>query len=464
MSGVIEELPPVANAETIRAYRAFLRADSERAEPFDAYYSESVVRFELRETDTLAAPPDAVVDAAGCGTHIASVRANARLEVCGVDARKASAVFAAIDGVRSARDVRVASRVSTAAWRSLVRHCFGTVIFAPLAVAALEREVSGTELVRFPGSPYEIVRPYWENMSALRARLETSKEPEDARGFLRLLRDLHVLALCGENHASFYRPASPIALKGDAAPGGLLIEPAVTEELSTHVRFVSGPRVNATAIGGERYQVLLAESLGDHAAAGASRTPAEDVEWGRVVTARADTDAMSAEWFCPPRPLEWRHVEFIRRQFVDASRAASSGDASNAVRSVARLHWAFVRLHPFRFANQCLAMSFVNHVLRRARGAGIPHLVLDHIALRFSSSSYETVFRRAADVWIVSEPNPLHRLTELVARRTRAFGMLERIGAASSIAEARALLANRADAALVLLDARAPRQCGDDMG
>src|ERR1043165_5681737 len=50
----------------------------------------------------------------------------------------------------------------------LVRSAFGLVLFAPEAVANLEARVSGAELVRFVGTPYELVREYWENMAELR--------------------------------------------------------------------------------------------------------------------------------------------------------------------------------------------------------------------------------------------------------------------------------------------------------
>ena len=46
-------------------------------------------------------------------------------------------------------EVRRASGVPLGAWQGLVKAAFGTLLFTPFAVAALEARVSGVEVVRF---------------------------------------------------------------------------------------------------------------------------------------------------------------------------------------------------------------------------------------------------------------------------------------------------------------------------
>ncbi len=120
---------------------------------------------------------------------------------------------------------------------------------------------------------------------------------------------------------------------------------------------------------------------------------------------------------------------------------------------MARLHWSFVRLHPFKTANQCLAMSLVNHLLWQLHGAGIPHLVLDHLALRLSRNAYERAFARALDGWLLRDPSPVRRTLELSSRKRRAFAILERLRQTRSLADAQAIVAEQEeDALLVLLE------------
>jgi len=444
---------PVVDEATANAYRAFLR-DGGLAPALDPYYADQTVRFELRDGDVLVSPGDLLVGPAPCGALISSSSANARVDVCGIEVSEAEAIARAIDGRRSLREVRAASNVSDAAWTVFVARCFGVAVFAPSAIAFLEARVPVSEIVRFPGSPYEVVRTYWENMGAVRERLEASAGASgDWARFLSLLRELHALSLVGEDGRSFYRPASPIVAKNAAAPGELLLEPSLTEETPRGTRFVSGPRVNATLIGGEHYHTLLSERVSDPGALDAARSIEwAGLEWGRIVTARADADEAAAPWFCPPRPLEPEHFGALARSFSLALQAVARGDRDGALSNAAAVHWAFVRLHPFRFANQCIAMSLVNHVLRRSHGSGIPHLVLDHLALRLTGAAYERAFRRAAQAWMLEEPSALRRLVELISRKRRAFALLEVLRATRSLEEARSAIERHpGDAALLCL-------------
>jgi hypothetical protein len=94
-----------------------------------------------------------------------------------------------------------------------------------------------------------------------------------------------------------------------------------------------------------------------------------------------------------------------------------------------------VRLHPFHCANQSLAMNLVNAVLARARGAGTPHLLLDHLALRMSTDAYIEVFRRAVDGYALVEPDPARRLALLLERKRRSFAVIEQLSAGTASAD-----------------------------
>ncbi len=252
----------VVDAEVIRRYGEWLSAT--RAASFDPYYSEEIARFELRDSDVLMTTGDARTASEGSCVLLTSESARARISVCGVGEAEASRVLAAIDGQRTAAEAREASGAPAKEWALLTERAFGVMVLAPIAVAALEQRGRFAEIVRFPGSPYETVRSYWENMAEARERLEDlGSALESVPAFVKLLRELHVVALVGRGGCSFYRPASPVASKEATVPGELLLTPSITRESRDGTRFLSGPRVSAALIGGERYHELLASSLGD---------------------------------------------------------------------------------------------------------------------------------------------------------------------------------------------------------
>jgi len=154
----------------------------------------------------------------------------------------------------------------------------------------------------------------------------------------------------------------------------------------------------------------------------------------------------------PPRPLELRHFEVLRASLAASLAASASAEAPEAVRACARFHWQFVRLHPFYCANQSLAMNLVNFVLARALGAGIPHSILDQLALRLAAGAYEAVFETAAAAYALPGAGPVTRYRELRARKLRAFALIDKIGQALSVEQARALAeAAGLDARLALI-------------
>lgn len=442
--------PKVVDSDTLRAYGDWLgRA---RAAPFDPYYAEATLRFGLRDDDVLVSPGDVTVRAASCGSLMESARAGVSFSVCGIDPARATDCVDALDGTRTVSEARARANVGSSTWELFVANAFGKVVFAPLALSELETRVSHVEIVRFPGSPYEIVRAYWENMGDVRARIGAAPDFVDASGFATLLRELNVLCHVGASGSNFYRPASPVVAKEGVEPGAFWQTPSVTEETPDGTRFVSGPRVGAALIGGARYQGLLARSLDEEESLSEARgADGEGLSWGRVVTARADADDRPAPWFCPPRPFGAAHLGVIAAALSDARAAAAQGRTDDAVRCAASVHYRLVRLHPFKSGNQSVAMGLVNAVLREAAGAGIPHLVLDHLAFRLSLPAYERVFHRAVGAWLVVDDSPVRRALELAARRRRLFAFLDALQNAPESGVSELLAARSADAALAFL-------------
>jgi len=407
-------------------------------------------RFECRADDVLVKIDDLAL---APGDRVHSEIAGATVAIHGVPRRALERVLSAIDGRRTLGQVEASSGVASSELHAVLEACFGVVIFAPLAIERLERALSGTEITRFAGSPYEIVRSYWQNMIAVRAECgRLDQALADAERFRDFLRALNAMALTGADGKTPYTPASPISRKR-MAPGALLETVPETRVTAEGTIFVSGPRVNVKLIGGELYHRVLYERAGDPGALDAEREVVMDgLAWGRVVRARAVNEPDFGDWFCPPRPLDIRHFEMLRASLAAALEAAGSAASSDATRASARFHWQFVRLHPFHCANQSVAMNLVNFVLSRALGAGIPHSILDQLALRLDARAYENVFGTATAAYALPGAGPVTRYRELRARKLRAFALIERIGRAPSLEQARALGdAAGPDASLALL-------------
>jgi hypothetical protein len=259
----------------VLAYQEWLQGLARGATPAGDYlFGEAKRRFDPAEDDVLVCAEDLRVEEGRGGVRLVSARLGADLPLTEVARGAARAAVAAIDGRRPLAALRELEGVPPRDLAALLEVGFGTVIFAPAAVAALDAEVPGVEIVRHPGSPYEIDRAYWRNMGDVRRALEqdeatladpalAASEPE--RG-LRVLRRANVLALMGGDLASFYRPASPIAARG-AQPGALLRSAPVLVETPVGTRFVSGPRVHAAFVGGEAYHRALYPVVGDPEAA-----------------------------------------------------------------------------------------------------------------------------------------------------------------------------------------------------
>jgi hypothetical protein len=425
-SDALPELPDLVSAEALRRYERWLAEQPSD----DAYlFTDARVRFDARNGDVVVPAPGLVARPSGGGTRLEAPSLAASVEIARVPRNDVERFLAALDGERTLGKASHTAGLPHDSIRAILDAAFGRVLFAPLAVLMLERAVPSAEVVRFPGTPYEIPRNYWQNMASVRKLsgrfFERLGEP---RAALEELRRLHAVALLGEDEASFYRPASPIAKKG-IGPSRLWLAASHTLETPAGTRFVEGPRVGARFLGGDRYGALLAERAGD-ARATSERLEHRDaagLDWGRVVVARADGDAEAAPWFCPPRPITERHV--------------ASLFGSLALGDVADFHQKFMRLHPFRAANQSVAMNLVNAALGRRAGtahAGIPHLILDHLAFRLAPDAYRRVFDLALREW-VSPGSPTARLQAYTERKRLYYGFVDSIAGSRDEDEARAL-------------------------
>jgi len=440
--------------EEVLAYQRWLAQDNQRSIDEGYLFSKALPRFEPRTSDTLVIPPDLTATSQGQGVVVSSVRIGAQMFVPGVTAPECQKIIRSIDGQRTVAEVEVQSSVDGTALQTLLSSCFGSLLFAPRAVAELEQQVSSLEIVRFPGSPYEVVRAYWEN--AIDVARAVAAQPDfatDAAEFETKLRELHVTLLLGRGRNSFYRPASPITTKRAIWPGCLLESPAQVIDSPRGKVFVQGARVNATLLGGELYHRLLCDSLHDDTALILDRavSDAQGLGWGQLVVARGPEDAEPMPTFCPPRPFQTEHWSALTDHFSSAAALSRKGDRLAVVKRLAHFHQCFVRLHPFQCGNQALAMALVNHVLRASHGAGMPHLLLDHFALRLSEPSYAELFSRAVRSYVVSEGSPIQRYETLRDRKQRSYLLIGKIAEAPSLVAAKQLIENDPEAARAAL-------------
>jgi hypothetical protein len=401
----------------------------------DYLFGQPRARFVPDDADVLVKAEGLSVSATSDGSEV-RLAPTTSLKVASVAPSRVERVLSMIDGVRPLAAIPTAAGVEYGELMAVLRPLFGAAIFAPEAVESLERELSGTEITRFAGAPYEIERPYWRNMIAVRracgdldalAMALTTNESAS-----RFLRRLHVIALMGEDLCSYYKPASPISARG-VGPGAFLTGSARTLDTPHGTLFLDGPRANVSFIGGELYHRTLYAVLDDpRAFEPRSFDDADGLNWGHVVRARARHDEHVADWFCPPRPLTEAHLERLfgpLRSAIQLGRIRQSGEV---VRQLARFHYHFVHLHPFRCANQCIAMSLVNQVLAQSHGAGMPHHILDQLALRLAPEAYERAFATAVAVYVLPQASPLERYRELAGRKARFYAFVERLARAGS--------------------------------
>lgn len=412
----------------------------------DYLFSDPAVRFEPRSEDVVVAAPGLCVRHNGGAVVLTEAVSGAEVALLQVNRRDAERILGAIDGARCLAEVFWKSGVDADCFARFFRACFGLVVFAPGAVSSLEGAISGIEITRFPGAPYAIERAYWQNMADVREMLSLFEGNMNTPcGFLTALRQLHIVALMGATLQSYYKPASPVSDEV-VAPGSLCLQRSVVLEGTEGCVFVHGNRVNVKLLGGEAYHMALARSVGDMDALLPQRgfaqiwPTANDtvLRWGEFVTCRSQRDAADGVWFCPPRPICHAHWEYMTTHYAAAvdramdaavdgalSSAAYTARVSAMIEHLAAFHQAMVRVHPFHCANQSLAMNLVNAVLVKALGAGIPHLILDHFALRFSKEAYAKLFARAVRVYVANDTTASERLIRVIALKNACFRFIE---------------------------------------
>jgi len=407
-------------------------------------------RFLPEPSDELVAAPGAQVVRLADGVAI-RLAGGAQLSIVDIDFDKLRSVFAQLPCSYSRLNIELGAQTA-----SFIEQTFSRVLFAPRAVAELEAELPSLEIVRFPGSPYEVVRSYWRNLCAVRRELAAREPPASVAELRALLLELHELLLLGESDAerrsSFYLPASLLGRKRPA-PGTFYEVPTGVERRGAQTILTSGARVSVPLLGGVNYWQLLSESVADDGAlADERRLNVGGLELGQVVRARAEGEAQSLPWFLPPRPLKDAHFEALLAELHAAHAAEKARDVPAALGALAAFHWRFVRMHALPSGNQSLSMSFVNAALGRLLGIGIPHLLLDQLALRFELLAYQRLFARAARLWCAPWPNAAERLRHLVRMRNELNDFVSALGKAGSLVAARALITTNAHgAALALL-------------
>ena len=438
--------------DRLSEYRAFVDAASRtsRASREDGYLFDAPrCRFLPEPSDELLAPPGAAVMRTAEGAAV-QLPGGARLPISGIGFEKLRAVFAQLPCSYSRLTIELGLQTAT-----FIEQAFSRVLFAPAAVAELEADLPSLEIVRFPGSPYEVVRAYWRNQCAVRRRLTEREPPASVAELRALLLDLHQLLLLGEGNAesrsSFYLPASLLGRKRPT-PGSFYEVPTSLERRGAETILTGGARVSVPLLGGAHYWQLLGESVGDEGAlADVRRLEIAGLEWGQVVLGRAEDEAQTRPWFLPPRPLLDAHFEALLADLQQANAAETARDVPAALAALAAFHWRFVRLHALPSGNQSLSMSFVNAALGRLLGVGIPHLLLDQLALRFELAAYQRLFSRAARAWSAPWPNAAERLRHLVRMRNELNDFVSAVGKAGSLLEARALLTTDTHAAALAL-------------
>jgi hypothetical protein len=436
-------------------YLRFVEARAPRADEEGYLFDTPRCRFEPEAGDELLAPPGARLSAVAGGVNV-EVPGGA-LVLRGFSLETLQRVFAEFPCSYTRLTIQLGAQAP-----SFIEQAFSKVVFAPAAIAELEAEVSAVELVRFPGSPYEVVRSYWRNCCAVRRVLDAVRqrgdEPTNVVEFRQLLLELHELMLLGEARddarSSFYLPASALGRKRPT-PGRFYEVPTGVEQRGGETILTGGARVSVPLLGGLHYWQLLGESLDDPGVLDETRTVrVAGLELGQLVRARAEDEATSRPWFLPPRPLTDAHFEALLADLTSAGAAERARDLPAALQALASFHYRFVRIHPLPSANQSLSMSFVNAALTRLLGVGMPHLLLDQMALRLELAAYRSLFVRLVHTWCAPWPNAPHsafgpvgnkaqRLRHLLRMRNDLNDFIVSLGSARSLVEARALLAEK---------------------
>jgi hypothetical protein len=440
----------------LHAYLRYLeQAPAPRATE-DYLFYETRVRFEPRVEDVLQLVDGTEAVTTPKGSALVHPPSGARVELPGLSIDAVERLISQIDAVRPLIEIEHCAKLPQGTLERFLLATFGTLVLAPSTIEHYQTRLDVLEIVRFPATPYEVTRNYWDNMSAVRMQLErTVRLAVDLETCWKHLRSLHVLALMGADGRSFYRPSSPITGK-NVAPSALYHTDSKLLRTATTTWIVAGPRVSAPLVGGAPYHELLAHSVDDLAAVAAERTLVDEsgIPWGELVVGRARGDAQAGSWFLPPRPIRDSHLQAVFHALANVEMPGTRQHREEALGSIADFHWYFIRLHPFSCANQSLAMCVVNCLLGRLGGVGIPHLVLDQLALRLDRLPYRRIFLRAVREFGVEAGSSMGRWKALREKRTLMEGFLRRVAETQDPRERALLPAQYPDeaAAALLVD------------
>jgi hypothetical protein len=431
------------------AYEQWLRERGKTPLKESYLFLEPRVRFSLEPDDRLCLIQGASARREGKRVSIIHNSTGAKVFVEGLEMALVEGILSAIDGSQSLLAAQLTANATSSEFDTFLRATFGSFVLCPNTISAFESQVSASTLVRFPGSPYEVDRGYWSNMIDVRNEWESKGNSlKNAQEFAQFLKRLHVISLIGQSGRSFYRPSSPIVSKSGARAGVFYDVPTKTLQELGMTLFIDGPRVSAPFVGGQRYHELLARSLKDPGALEKEREVRDEngVFWGKVTVGRARHDESKEAWFIPPRPILPVHLETLYALY-DAAFPSKTGEPTERVKNIAQFHYYFVRLHPFACANQSLSMNLVNALLERTGHTGLPHLILDQLALRLSPKAYVRVFERVAHAWSTQRATPEERFEILRSRRREMDGLVGAIGQTKDLVEAERLVHAAPDAA-----------------
>lgn len=317
--------------------------------------------FELRTEDVPSRASAVTVARDGTRTVVVNARTGRRAEI-DADVEAVTRVLEAIDGVSAAGSL-------VAAAQPLV----GTAILLTDVIDRLESRLSRAQLLRFPQqSPYAMTRTYWENAIAVRARLDrlyaAAHDPDASAA---ALRGLHRLATVGESGRNYYGAAGHMV----TSPGDFRGEHMRTHLDATILRAIQDWAGQL----GVRHRLLLDGVIEIDGVVAVERR-----RGGLACAHRMGVDGSAI------RAL----VDRARRALIEALDAIRRGDRAAVMAACAAWHRAFVMAHPFGNVNNSIAMNVVNDLLEKSGACAIPHLFLDHLALRLSEADYEAAFAR----------------------------------------------------------------------
>jgi hypothetical protein len=121
------------------------------------------------------------------------------------------------------------------------------------------------------------------------------------------------------------------------------------------------------------------------------------------------------------------HWDTLFRAWTSTLDAIERRDTAAGAEHLGRFHWCFVHLHPFTCANQSLAFAMVNWALNHLIQSGIPHLILDQLALRHDCADYVRLFARALANWGTNEAEPSVRHMSRVRKKQALEEFIEQL-------------------------------------